>query len=1782
MNTHHARPLILAIMAISLCTTLFADKVSVTQRAAQIKQIPQQVAASQASIKQQLAQTAQLATQQAAKGKTQVDNLYKIFKIYATKLFSPSPGYLTDSLYKSEVTDFFGTQGLNFPSELIEQIEKFYFFLEYTVHLELAGKVAQLAQQHNIDVLSTLETYKNKQPWSTLVAKVMKAEGTSSITALKTKLKSVTVWDNAGKLTVYQTNHANPWKGQTWQEIKESNFWETFAVTQNDIENSDTWQEYVDYRYIKLLESDDRHQRLILQSQKELYKYIPNIDFSYLNETFEHIRNTSDLYRISSKLSRDAQKRFLAQSNYFKNFRTNHNTIKPDYLKSPVIAGVKQPNPFEISINNYKKRPIYKAMIILEEHEHEVDKAASSTSKTTNKQTASQKTNAKLKKVPGAQKGVIKQQMMCITMIDILQKRISEYFQADTAQETMDTLKNLKGKELLPSIMRYTAEDETYLLYRSQISKEFPISAIKSSQAKINHIKVAQAAGAPGSRNDEKVSSQSLWSDATHIAIDFAKANETVDPLEFGQPNNLWSNPAGGLKHLRSDLHDARFQIDNISNKIVKFSHTLQNLQDKVDKWESGTMEKDIGSTLVTLINALPLESPDVGKEIGTSVSKIIGGVFLFATDEAFLGVESATLATGLTVKLTNDTAAFFTDMVVDSSLAVITGNKEYLASDIGFDVKTLARDTVYSLTKELSFIWYGTKKIFMDIFNTLGALVQFIVYDIIDGITEQIYAAGVVAQGLGLGTSLKNFSHTAHTGLDTQKHMLTQLVTNGALVAFSVAALVIEVATAEDGISVALIGPTLGVLGAASFGVLATIGGEQQDIAQIKRKQQQKIQFADFLKYIANNLYVVSSQEYSTINELGKRLKNIYTGQERQLGFYQNLLAQTVQRSQERAGKVAGKFQAQMLTTESVNNIAGDPGVIYGLKTNGIDLYPMGYSLYSAARDSFSQEIAAAPSVVRTRDSKGDIIELNRFWFNQKMLFEAPKSSTTEPLTVAFEFRSIYTLNNFHLGLLMGGKPLDKAAVLKTKMADPDRDHLAKMIVYKSSQGPSKATLGLYEHEGAKWIANNITAPKFANGTWYQLKATLDGTNLSVSVWEKGKTESSPQTYTVQQTDQTIFGIIYSGASLEWRFLNPQTLKPDNNAVITEIGQGSDKKAITRDDLPATNQADAELYQICGLQFNSSSFLGRSIKLGNFELEDTGLTEVLKEHYVYTSKQTKLPNSMQDYVIMLTTNIDPQSSMKDLDSGSISKAGRNIAIQDNATKNGQCRLIQAATDAAGNSTAQSGAQANTVLSLVSGLVFDINGKALTRIQNQDTFPLPATAGPALLDRYQAKYGNMNTSLQADIKKAHTDYVSALIKQANGIKFASWLTLKSASRDAFDRFQFIYSGPSPEIEFTHPADNATKVPSDYFVTVITEKNSLGNFTLSSDYNKSHGHLFDSTKTKHVISLVTGKLYGKKSSTAISNSSISISIDNLPTDLQKNIDDSKAFYKAEQAVELAKEKAEEAKEKAAAAAKKRKQDEVNKLSNSDTNLKADLAKKNIVLQGYKTSYAKTIKALSGQNLTDYNKILAAIKTKKAAIATGLAQGENSSKSFDVRTKAYAGVKKVIKAYKGKNTSLDNLLYKAQTSQAKAEKEFKPGYNNEVKEYNTYHDKLTTKVTGDSATYATTISGLTGDDKTTYKNKLDSITSLQPNINKYMLNKTGTSAGNTNLSAVQRQAALNKVITTADPNDLSIMIQYENNIDDLTSWLQTTKQNLNTSTQKQSNNDWGPPPPSNGGW
>ncbi|MBT6529144.1 hypothetical protein HOL34_03495, partial [bacterium] len=80
----------------------------------------------------------------------------------------------------------------------------------------------------------------------------------------------------------------------------------------------------------------------------------------------------------------------------------------------------------------------------------------------------------------------------------------------------------------------------------------------------------------------------------------------------------------------------------------------------------------------------------------------------------------------------------------------------------------------------------------------------------------------------------------------------------------------------------------------------------------------------------------------------------------------------------------------------------------------------------------------------------------------------------------------------------------------------------------------------------------------------------------------------------------------------------------------------------------------------------------------------------------------------------------------------------------------------------------------------------------------------------------------------------------------------------------------------------------------------------------------------------------------------------------------------------------------------------------------------------------------------------------------------------------------------------------------------------------------------------------------------------------------LNKTGTSAGNTNLSAVQRQAALNKVITTADPNDLSIMIQYENNIDDLTSWLQTTKQNLNTSTQKQSNNDWGPPPPSNGGW
>ena len=267
----------------------------------------------------------------------------------------------------------------------------------------------------------------------------------------------------------------------------------------------------------------------------------------------------------------------------------------------------------------------------------------------------------------------------------------------------------------------------------------------------------------------------------------------------------------------------------------------------------------------------------------------------------------------------------------------------------------------------------------------------------------------------------------------------------------------------------------------------------------------------------------------------------------------------------------------------------------------------------------------------------------MSKNWFNQKETVPLAQSVNE----IEIRFKVIYLLNTFYIGIYVGGKELNIAAIIdknKKKELDLDLDNLAKMAVFKRETTNAPTVGNLYEHEGKGWFDASVPVQNFGVDTWYRLNVQLQGTNLHMKFWqEDSPNNGGTQTYAVTALpSQKTIGVISSGAAIEYQFIKPTVPVK----AITELRPPTGL-CKTLPDKPCTDSSDKTNIIPLSSEISREADAGELLAykltppVGQFNPAAVTKDQILKSHFIYTTQATKLlkngANFNDDYIVMCT-----------------------------------------------------------------------------------------------------------------------------------------------------------------------------------------------------------------------------------------------------------------------------------------------------------------------------------------------------------------------------------------------------------------------------------------------------------------------------------------------------------------------------------------------------------------
>lgn len=997
---------------------------------------------------------------------TKQDTALQELKERAAIFFAPYP---TVSIMSSAVDSLYGKDGLNVDAQLLDYIKKLYFYAQYATILEKAAILLGQARAAGVDSFSIIA----EQGWPSFQNVVVK----KSITAPP-------AWQDLAK--TLQIITAKELQKTTFSiaDITKTSLWKNTTVTPSEIENSLFWQEYLKLAIRTTLDVDFAMILARFESEKSIFKYLPNIEISYFHPDFTQQRITSELATTNLLINNKVRTRMIEKSNDWRGFSLSSTEILP-------------------AIKQYEHTDFFKtAQEVLS-----LKKFAEST----------------IKDAPYTIFAPF------VIMINTIQTLLNEKFTGPQLVSSLQIIERIKQTPT-PSLIFYKAEDYPYLAVFGDLQKEMQkiFNIQKGIYADDEPVFVQGFLDWINQRSQEFWASIKSTMDST-----FATAKQLGKALETETKVFYYTSGAAEI-------------IQQVSRKDAQ---TLANMYKKLAVEDMAQLRKDMFAMVKNLndLSVWPARklTTAIAAEIGKlvkdpSLSQNLDKVWEAALDavsqfQAFYSFQQYTFLVEGGVKLSANAIGIITHLVID----IVIGQDPRAALLEGF--KDFAYDLVSSILDGVTFVIEKAQEVLMSVVKACGYLIKFLTDIIVDAAAGVWTMGNFLAKGIvGQSINFDQYYTESQRTIGQYKRTISQIVTLAATVGITLAtagiggsggagaSFLLGMTKLEAGMLAVGLGADFAMGGTAIF------SGVQSDLEVIEEKKQQHAFVENYRVWTANKKRLAQAQQDAMVNELKIKLSSELANQERSLGFYQNYLGFIFNSSASQIKSVLGSFQAALLKPAANSGLVmADLGAVYGHTTGWYDLNPsQGFALYSPARSTYAQEIAEFPSSTKT-----DTGERQRFWFKQKAV--RILSAEEGAQEVELRLRPLYTLNSFAFGILLGGIPLDIQKIIATQQAVLDPEHLAKMIVILKENKNSAPFLGVYEHEGAGWLARTpCDYPE--NGAWLRFKARLQKTTLEVKCWKEGTREPDWQRYTVAPTERATLGVIFAGASVEWQTISP------------------------------------------------------------------------------------------------------------------------------------------------------------------------------------------------------------------------------------------------------------------------------------------------------------------------------------------------------------------------------------------------------------------------------------------------------------------------------------------------------------------------------------------------------------------------------------------------------------------------------------------------------------------
>jgi hypothetical protein len=1311
--------------------------------------------------------------QQALQDRTAaLDDAHKTAKVLfnpiksGTKPPQPNP-YATTSLNEAAAQTTFSALGVD--KDLMGYIKNFYFFLEWVVRCEYGARLIALAKKNSIDFLTEVQ-----KSWSSFVTSMTSKYGSWQ------KLEDALLQQEPDRLGFRGTVTA-----PSWQEAVKSDFWKSMSLTTQSLSRSEAWQRYVKFEIVNTFNQDQDSLGRIELVEQTLFKYLPNLEVAYYDQDFTSLRNSSEMLHLRAVLNDWYRRRLVA--------------VLPDWGAFKTAAGTVDMQKVYAASGDFMKTSYY-LLVTSANDPNAVYASAAENQLPSAVQKQADDLVQKAKEDPSVL-GILDQLVM-LAMIKNLHALMQYLYDRDHLEKTMDVLANKSIQKPEPSLFTHTPDE--YLLLDDQVH-------LYDSFKQVAQAQTFPAAGTAGTTARLQFSFGDLLDGAKNVATEGWKTvsggleqagesiADTAKELGFGtaavfiagfdtlKVKDLFEKSKGIVDRVKQDLNGGIKDLGNVVTDAMNVAKdgiaTAEKAAKEATSWVATNI---VGKGCETILsNPFKPGSGPSDKELCDAVGKSFETVVDMGINAVMQQARLVVEGVGGVIRLAADAAGAIAQVVVD----VVTGNFKDIGPTLLSGIKTMASDAAITILETLSFTLQFFMEQLIDSFKLVSYFISILTRVFID-ITVAVSKAFVSTVNAVFRTSwstnqleaaLNSHERTIGTAITTGLLLATIPLTGGASTPMVVMGLV------------TIVGPQL----------FAVYGSYQEDEAA-KAQQDEQTKFVDAYSTYVNNNKIISQQEQNAYGqELQAKYKAELDNQQRGLGFTSNSMMTDFESIKEQTAVLLGKYWDGLLTPDANGLRSADVGALYGVRTDVYDLNPsQGFALYNMARESFGQEIAAAPALVTTGQGDASAKVITQNWFNQKemMILQNPVTQ------VHIRFQAIYVLTAFNIGLYCG-KEIDIKEVLDSKKAPLDAQHLAVMIVFTQERDKAPQ-LKVYEHEGKGWLAT-LQGPAFQRGTWYHIKAFVSDQQVMCKIWAEPEQEPGGwQTVSVsgKQTWQTI-GVVASGAAVEYQFIEPKA------TIATTQLRPNDKYCAMPCDLSnpkyvdLSTEKDRELEARGRFDFLMAPKISEAV-----QLQAIDQVTIVKGNYIYQAPGT----ADNAYVIMgeLTTDFEGQSSI-----------------------------------AQGSLGATPGGSSNCYVSLISQKAYKKDGLAAQLYC------------PNVTAQYIAQRGSVSDSLAQKINDTRATYLKSMTEVTFGT-----FKLQAASAQDLGENRFVYTMPLLGLDGTVLKDEKGQPYQDFVIFALLNKDNYiqggkdvpgpGISFIDMNANKTLGH--------GVASLVSGNVYGADS------------------------------------------------------------------------------------------------------------------------------------------------------------------------------------------------------------------------------------------------------------------------------------------------------------------------------